>query len=307
MRIRHFIAPAFALLMVVPAAAQDAPMAPMHGHHYHHYDYEITPTYASYHGLGMPDYCCGTPMPHHGPWWASRHVGHCSACAHRAIRPGWLGHRLALRHGCRSCEATACCGTHVQKGAVQKSAPVQKAGPVQRAVVQKAAPVQRAVVQKAAPVQKSPIQRHLATQRAHVPARMMFPHTPLVSQKAFPVVQKAAPVVQKSHPVVQKAHPIAQKGHWQKSADCCGTVAHGWHARPTLCERLHARRALRASLRMQAWDTGCCSDVKGGKGGMLMQPYYAPPVGTWQNEDEGSILIPDTPEETEPTSLGPTA
>jgi hypothetical protein len=282
MRIRHFIAPAFALLLVVPAGAQDAPEL-MHDHHD---DYEVTPTYASYHGLGMPSHCCGTTIPYYGSSWHGMHVGHGCACGHHATRTGWLGHRLARRHGCQTCGATSCCGTHtavqkggpVQKGVVQKSAPVQKVGPIQKAVAQ-----------KAAPIQKSHIQRHFAAQRVHVPTRMMVP------QKSFSVVQK-------SHPVVQKSHPVVQKGHWQKSADCCGPVAHGWQPRPTLCERLHARRA----LRMQAWDAPCCTDVKGGKGGMMMEPYYEPQIRELETDDEGSILIPPPIDDTEPTSFGPT-
>ncbi len=293
MRIRHFIAPAFALLLVVPAGAQEVPMELMHDH----YDYQVTPTYASYHGMGMPSHCCGATMPSYGSWWTGRHVGHGCDCGHHAVRTGWLGHRLAQRHGCRTCGATSCCGTHT---AAQKGGPVQKGAVQKAAPVRKVAPIQKAVVQKAAPIQKSHVQRHFAAQRAHVPTRMMVP------QRTFPVVQKSHPVVQKSHPVVQKAHPVVQKGHWQKSADCCGPVAHGWHPRPTLCERLHARRAMRAAMRMQAWDAPCCTDVKGGKGGMMMEPYYEPQIRELETDDEGSILIPPQNGDSEPTSLGPT-
>lgn len=59
-------------------------------------------------------------------------------------------------------------------------------------------------------------------------------------------------------------------------------------------------------MRMQAWDAPCCTDVKGGKGGMMMEPYYEPQIRELETDDEGSILIPPPNGDSEPTSLGPT-
>jgi hypothetical protein len=276
MRTHHLLASSLVLLLAVSASAQESmieqgepaiAVPPIHENHYGFY-----PSYASYQGLDMPGFCCGSHSPHVGHWgpaghWGpTRHGRHCSACGSKHLHGGLFSQLRANRRGCPTCAATTCCDAGCCSSAIQKG------------------PIQKGAVQKYAAAQKHYAPQHpVAYQKAYAPPTKFAPPRVWPVQKS-PVVQKDL-VVQKA--AVQKSawqKSAWQKSAWQKSTDCCTPpVSSGWRPRLHRCGRLHGAA--------DSWDP-CCT---GGPVGTFSEPHYEYEPSPSDVEEGDSILIPPPP------------
>lgn len=268
MRTHHLLASSLVLLLAVSASAQESlieqgepaiAVPPIHEDPYGFY-----PSYASYRGLDMPSFCCGTHSPHVGHWGAGSHGRHCSACGSKHLQGGLFSQLRANRRGCPTCAATTCCDMGCCSGAVQKGGPIQKGA-----------------VQKYAAAQKCCAPQHpVVYQKSCVPPTKIAPPRVWAAQKS-PVVQKAS--------VVQKG--AVQKSAWQKSTDCCTpSVSSGWRVRLPRCGRL------------QGIADPCDPCCTGGKVGPFSAPEHDYQPSPSDVEEDDSILIPPPPPVADPAT-----